>query len=409
VKDFQQHLLALVSEIDQACAKENIRYALYGETAAYANVNHGFTGNQCKLHLMMRAKDMVKLKKSMERKLPANRAFEGLKENPKLSFNELRYVDTGTTFALYSDRTEFNELGMAVIIHPMFASAPSNWDQTVEPVMIYLHGGAEYNYHFMNPKRKKAMDTCENVERLLGPKAIASRRLKRLKDDAKASGDTLYYLRTPQDLVKMPASYLTKTQRIPFETLELPVSVDVKKYVNKHYGRNWKPSAKGPVSADRSTCILTADVPFAEALELMKAEGVDFRDIQRRNSALNLLYCRTVKKWDRVCSEDFALARMSQARIDLFVEYEGKRAELTRASEENDLDTAKLLLGPYFNLTREFLERNKGFYVDEQSFDLAKRIWHRSGRDEYAKRVESLIPPEFRDCDLSETLAEYLK
>ena len=405
----QEHLIQLMAEIDAACKENNLRYALFGDTAFWAKARGAFVGGQCELHMMMRACDMLALKKALLAKGAANRAVEDLFTNPLLAWNTLRYVDTGTTLIFREEATRFQELGVAVIVHPLYAKPFGNTTMVAEIGTSYLHGGKGFNGGYLGQPRKMAFEKMVGLEKRFGPKLVTWPLRRHLKQDKGAAGDTLYYLHATSNVRQMPSKLLAQTQLVPFEGLQLPVPADMEAYAKNFYKAAWvEANAEKPKTANTIWAIQYADIPYKQALETMKAAGVDMRKLQQQVYDYHMWFSMEFRYWKRITTDEYAAAKLSRDRIDLFCELEPEMPKLREAYAAKD----KAVLAPYFEKyterTEHYKKKGLGFFVTPELFDMAKMVWGNSKKKkEFAKEIYSLVPKEYKEQDLGAFLALY--
>lgn len=408
----QEKLINLIQEIDDACAELGIHWALQGETAAWAKAKKRLYGGQYAFHIMMRAKDALRLKSCLLGKARADRAIEDMSTNPKLPFNYLRYVDTSTTLIDKNDPVIYQELGVAVTIHPLFSQTPGRPYKEVAISHAFANCGWEYGSKPLTTTRKRFMGAIDCCSRIVGKAFIPNRLYQALFSMSDDTGEYLYEFSSPTQVMRIKTDVLDEAKRTKFNGLRLPMPKDPKTYIKQWYGAPWAALDKDivkPQSANKSRCIHSAERPYKETLAIFEQSGLDYRSFQIRLRDYALWYNDTVREWERIQENGYAAARRSRDRIDIHAALLPNIQGLRRAYKNNDVETLKDALEKqdYFGLTDRFFARGLGFYINDEIFSFAKAVWSSEDKADYAEEIMALVPEYYKQLNLEEFLKGY--
>ncbi len=233
--DLQTHVMALVDEIDAACADMGIPYALYGRTAGCAEKHGRFRTAVYAFHIMMPGSQLPRLRKKLNELGQAERAWEDRTLNSSLSVDIARYVDTGTTLFDRKEAVPYRCSGVAVTIHPVHEGRPPvSAGETQEKRLSLLQ-------RFRAFREKPCYLETE-------------------------TGSTAVFHTNP----------LNSLRRISFEGRQLPVPTDLPAFLQCLYGPSWKSiGEKEYQSANSSFVIWDASLPYTAYLEEFKSLSVD--------------------------------------------------------------------------------------------------------------------------------------
>lgn len=401
--------MQLVKEIDQVCQEQGIPYALCGRTAGCVMKYEKFTTQCQEFHIMLLAKDMLKLKNALLKKNVENRAVEDLSGNEMLAQNCMRYVDTGTTLIDRENPVKYQALGVAVTIFPLFSRESSKWVKALEYGMFYLNGGASYSRYSVQEKIGKCISATRKVQGLFGQKWIAKKVYGVLKKEQNRNiGDKVYLQYESNKKTAVSAKAVIETKRVHFEGIETSVSADYEEHLRKLYGKGWRKKAEEPLStANRISVISDADKSYKEYLSEFDAEGIDIRRLQDDNLDYHDWYADSFRYWEDIVNHKYSYAKRSVERIDLYCAYKDQMDEMRRAASEKNIGKLQEMLEPYMAATKKYFKRNMGFFINQEIFDHASMVWKANKEDGYAAQVYDLVPEIYKKEDIAEFLSRY--
>lgn len=409
--ELQKHLMQLVKEIDQTCRFLDIPYSLCERTAGRAIEYGKFTNNTCEFHIMLFAKDALKLKKELLSRKNPDRGIEDLSTNPDLPRNHIRYVDTGTTLIDRDDPIPYELMGVSVIIHPVYTKQPSKAVHALEIGNIYINGGKEFNEYNMASLTKVVIQGTKTFCAMFGKKKLAKELygINEKQNDAKLSQE-VFLRRQSGLLVRIPAKTIFKTKRVPFEGMELPVPANYEEYFEIHYGENWREKYTLPYeTTNRVVVIGDAQRSYKEYIKDWEEQGISMEEIKKERFDLFMWQCHRFNFWKTKTYRTYANAKRSMDRIDLYCYYQDKMTTLQKMADKKDIAGLKELMEPYLECTEYYLKKRKmGFYINDDLFAIAKVIWEAENVEEdYAKQVYDLVPEIYKKEDVGEFLAKY--
>ena len=355
MNEIQKHLMILMDEIMNACKEVDASWILYGQTAGCAAKYGKFTTGAYPFHIILQEDRFPAVKKSLLKANIANRAFESKDNNPKMDTSIVRYVDTATCLFDRKEAAPYRINGAAVTIHLLISekSGISRLFKKKEPDQFQLH-----------------LD--------------------------------------PDTVIQFPARFLFQTKLIPFEGRQLAVPIEEERYYQCLFGEKWEKNyAEHQQSVNSSFVIWDAECSYMEYLKAFQENSVDIYETFSRIKDLDRFLTGEYQDKKKASDYYWEAACRSVDRIVLFREYQGKRADLQKASAENDLTRLKELLQPYLERTNHYLQSGLGFYIDRELFEYAGKIWYADGTPEYAERIMELVPKEYLNDDLQTFLGEY--
>ncbi len=414
-RQIQNHLIAMAKELDQVCRDLKVPYALCTHEAAWAKKRKGFYGSQYGIHVMMRAPHALKVKAALQAKGIPNRTFEDLSTNPELPFNHIRYVDTSTTIMDMSEDSNnqvlYQALGAAITIHPLYTCRPDAIHRRIEWGHQLIKAGRRYGDKPMSAKKERALAQTKRFEKSFGSKAAAKFLFNRMKKDK--AGSKLYAYDAPTGLIAIDASTIDKASYAKFDKMELPYPHKLDSYVEAWCGAPWSKLDRSnwqPARANRIKCISSPDLGYERMLALFEEKGVDYRETQVMANEFFHWQGKEFTPQERIVSRDYARARLSRDRIDMYVFLSKREADLAQAYSANDVEGLRGILEEYGYLDRtERFYRNYGLglFVTPKIFQYATKVWESEGRPEFAQMVLDCVPERHKNVDIAEYLAQY--
>ena len=117
----QQKLIQLLKELKLMCDENNLSFFLIGSYALRGFRSGTFESELPILEIGMLYKDIIKLKRIIDKVNNSNRCMESLYSNPELKANIFRYVDKNTLHWRLNNPLKFKEMGIAVTIIPIYS------------------------------------------------------------------------------------------------------------------------------------------------------------------------------------------------------------------------------------------------------------------------------------------------
>lgn len=337
--EIQNHLITLIREIDQACRDEGIDYILHGQTAGCALKNGKFKTGAYPFHIIVPEKDMPRLVDALRRAAHDNREIESRAENPGLELDVTRYVDSSTTVFDRKEAVAYQCSGAAITIHPFYEKQPDS-------------------------KGLKGF-----LDRLFGRKASA------------APPDSYELEISAGEYKTFPAECISRTKRIPFESLELPVSENSDLFFECFFGPAWKDLyAQEMQSTNSSFVIWDAQVPYRQYLEDFKRMSVDMAELFGKIRAFDEFVEHEFRPKKKQMLKNWTIAKRSEDKIALGRAYAKKIVKLRLLAADGDIPRLKAEMAEY--LEKEDLYRAEGldFYISKELKEFADQIRQAEGK-----------------------------
>ncbi len=411
----QEHLLAMAKELDDTCKELKIPYALCTHEASWNKKRKKFYGSQYGIHVMMRAPHALKLKAALQAKAFPNRTFEDLSTNPDLPFNHIRYVDTSSTVMDMSEDSNaqipYKALGAAITIHPLYTTRPDVVHRRIEWGHQLIKAGRRYGDKEMSKKKARALAQTKRFEQSLGSRTVAKILYNAMKKDK--PGKKLYAYDAPTGLIEISTSAIDKASYSKFGKTELPFPYKLDSYIEKWCGKPWKEldtSLWQPARANRIKCVSSANIGYEETLALFKENGLDYQQTQALANEFFHWNCKKFTPQTKLANRDYARARLSRDRIDMYCYLSERKNELDAAYSANDIASLSSILEEYEYLSRTdrfYRNHGLGLFVTADIFNYARKVWESEGRPEFAQKVLDCTPERHKTMDIAEFLSQY--
>ncbi len=417
--------MKLVSEIDEVCDQNDIPYSLEGRTAGCAVEYGKFTTKCYQFRIMVLAKDIPLLRKKLLQKNRTCRAVEDMVTNPNLAFNQIRYVDTGTTIIDKREPVKYKYYGVAVTVIPLFTRPISKETQILETGINYLNGGkvaSFYNIDSIQNERdrkvlertKRCIRMTQHAVKVFGRQKVANRIFRSIlnEKDRKVEDQLTFRLEDTDEKFWISASMFENRIRVPFEGMNLPVPEDHEEYFEllykKSHGKKWKAFSREPLLSETSIHVICDPYHSYEENRKTYAEnGIDIDDLFGKEQELKMFLANEHAEWEMKSKQTLFNGKRSFDRINLFVEYSGQMESLREAASQNDVERIKEIMNKYFSCVRKYLKYDMGFYINEELHQLACLVWEAEGKDDYGEKIMQLVPRYYINEDLGEYLERY--
>ncbi len=418
MRKLQEHIIQLIKEIDETCRDHHIPYALYGRTAGCALKDQAFVDGCYQFQIMMLAADIVRLKELMEGRGLKDRGFEDFSVNPDLQYLHVRYVDTATTLFEKNYAVDYIMPGAAVTIIPLYTQPISKVSEVLETGLIYLNGKRILDRSDQSKRARRTARCIRLTElylKVFGRKKAAERIWRVLEGDrGKVKNGTLI-IRGDEDTgfadfrKNIRADYLFRTKRTPFEGLMLPVSEDSSGFFTDLYGAKWKETAGTPLaSMDLMNIIWDDGAPYTEYYTLFAGEGVDMKELFRKERALKDYKVNVYAPWKKRADRYLYYGRRSVKRIDHYLYYRDKLDDLRKAEKEGDIEKIRSIMKGYLRAVERYRKLGLPFYVNDELHHFAELTWKNNRKQaDYGKKIYAETPEVYKKKDIGEYMKQY--
>lgn len=408
--ELQKYLMQLVKEIDEVCKESDISYALSGRSAGCAAEYGKFTTPCASFQIMVPAKDVLRLKEALLKKNVPERGIEDMSNNPKLAFNYIRYVDTGTTFIDKDNPVRYRLCGIAVTIVPVFADGTSKYIRVLENGTMFLNGGTEYPGLKRLSKIKLYISYTQILRKLIGDERVAKKIYSVFSKSRNMDfKDRVYIWKGDGKKSYFSADMVLDTNNIEFEQMSLPVPKKLDAYLKAYFGKNWETESRKPfASAGRIAVLADTSMSYAEYMRLLREEtGIDMDRLLDEYSDYYYWFATDYTKIKKKTGHKYDHALRSVDRIDLYCQYKDQMEEMREAAKQLDYKKLRDILAQYFSLTDKYLKKGMGFFINQEIFDYAKLVWQKDGKSKYADKVYRKVPRAYKQENIEDFLSKY--
>ena len=296
----QQKLIQLLKELKLMCDENNLSFFLIGSYALRGFRSGTFESELPILEIGMLYKDIIKLKRIIDKLNNINICIESLYSNTELKANIFRYVDKNTLHWRLNNPLKFKEMGIAVTIIPIYSYNVEKHFSFTKYVYYYWVKMMSKKSDLLKKLPKKVLKKYESFIRVL---MLAA--LNKLERKAEIN-DSLYYRKNLNlKKVKLPRRVYSQTQTVEFEGVECKIPKNCESYFNVVLGSAWKSKVYNQEELNKNV-IIDAEYSYAEYKKALRENNVS-GDITRYISRMKkmnkpLKECNDFikKQWDIV-------------------------------------------------------------------------------------------------------------
>lgn len=369
--DIQTVLLNLMKEIDATCKKNEIPYFLFESTLLQAVRSGGFEEDACDACVAIKAEDCLRFITAITDNMDDSRYLESINNNPDYRFFCLEYGAADTLdFNLLNWKYYVNH-GIKVLIYILRYDNDSfsgKYDRVFE--RAWKNKAPNKNSKFSS---KLLYRHAEKVIRKSGKSEYGKVLFKRLIDSGSKTSNKIYInKRFRSGRFEFDASLFNKQEEIIFEGIPFSAPLLYETILNTIYGVDWK---EEPVkNRNFVNRLIDVDLPFKEYLDALKNSGSDidllWKSIRQYESERKEF--RTVNKKVQSVWHNLFFAG---DRINLYEYYSGLKPKLAELYDARDKEGLRLLLTPYYEAAKEYLQSDLGLYFDETVFGYLKYVY----------------------------------
>ena len=398
--------MLLMEEIDSACRQNGLSYALAEQTADYAIVNDTFETGCYEWRIMMTTKDLVRLMQLFSDK--EGRVFEHRGNCENLQLSRVRYVDATTTLIDKEDTVRYHALGIAVTIIPLFAIAPENKIRYIERELLERNGfnfDELTEYRMQNRFRARIKDASFASA---GPQKASQQFHQYMLSDAKREPEQKMYYQRYQSgrYTGITTDYIRKTKPVSFAGHTFPVPEDSDGYFRFVFGKNWENHAYEPLQTSNRIAVLwDVSRSYTDWFAQWEKAGVNIKNMKEEMFDYDKWKRLTFLPAEEKTEHAYQYVRLSRDRIDCYASCQERMDALRQAAAEDDPERLKELMEDYLKLTRTWEKRGFGFYVDEELFSYASKIWEAEGDNDHARKILSITPDAHKEHELTTYIA----
>lgn len=382
--ELQGKLLQLLTEVDEICQRNEIKYYLCEETAYGAVAKNGFLSENCRANVAMTVKDMQKFMAAVEKEDRADRIVDSMLTNKTYPEFSLRYCDTDTTMMTLPFRPVGVLPCIGVTIHPIRFKGASGVKLFKLTRKIWECSFQEISGRFV---KKAVVLACRMARGILGSRWLFKRwcaGFKETKGKTFAVGVSKYTL---------PKALLKQTRTVSLEGKEFCVFGDAEQYLNLRYNCQDFHEKIPSYVKESPELLISCYVPYEQFLQQAPAMGIDFKAADKNYRKYEKLR-RIVGGENKKISKYYAIVDRTQKRFEMYEWYMPIKKVLVQLYEQKRYEELNALLKPYRRALRSCQKKGLGLCFDKEIFDMTMQILCREGRIAYAKTLRLLVPKQ---------------
>ena len=385
--DIQQVLLTLLTDLDEVCQREGIRYYLCKETALGAYRDGRFLPSCCEANVAMTTEDALRFLKAIKKSGRTDRMVDSMYSNKHYPDFTVRYGDANTLMMdlPYNEASVLPTVG--VTIHMIrYKSKHSGkiyhytralWKLCVKPVAT-VAGVA----------RRTAVALCHIGKQLLGGHFfsrglfklwVSIHKKKNRKNISICSGSYKYDNRLIQGQTTLT-----------LEGRDFPCFADVEDYLLTCYGDQYA-TCRPEYVTPSSSRLMSANVSYREFLR-RTADRIDYKAVRKKRMQLNFIQAR-VSFYNSRINRYYAVVDRTQRRYamhEMYMPMKDKLVELHRTEQWEELNN---LLKPYRSALWACYKKKMGLCFDKEIFDITMDVLLREGSTSYVRKLRAMVPP----------------
>lgn len=386
--EVQEKLLELLTDIDDICNREDIKYYLCLETAHAALVKKVFHSKCCQASVAMTPDDALKFVAAVKRENRADRITDSMLNNKNYPDFTVRYGDPNTMMI----QLPYNPVGVvpciAVTIHmirykPKFSRkfykrSKKFWKACRKPISSYSGFTA-----------RLAATACHVIKKIFGEANISRWLFKKwcaiFSANKKAKAISVCAGKYVYDPV-----LLEYEDTVQLEDKEFRVFGYVDAYLRTAYGSTFRKTTP-KYTKPSSTLLISKYVPYKEYLKRAKEMDLDFAAIRRNKKKYDKLRA-TVAADNKKIDQYYAIVDRTEKRFAMYEKYMPMKKLLMQLHEEERYKELNELLKPYRSALWACYKKNLALCFDKDIFEITMNILRREGSYTYVKKLRKMVP-----------------
>ena len=383
--ELQGKLLQLLTEIDEICQREEIKYYLCEETAYGAVAKGAFLSACCQANVAMSVKDAQKFMAVVEKENRSDRIVDSMRTNKTYPDFSIRYCDTATTMI----HLPFRPVGplpcIGVTIHPIRykgASGTKFFKLTRKAWECSFKATAGRSL-----AQKAVVIVCRMACGILGSRWLFGRWCAGFaagKGKTFAVGASKYVL---------PKASLKQAQTAVLEGKEFPVFDDVGEYLNKRYNCQDFREKTPSYAKESPELLVSCYIPYEQYLQQAPAMGIDFKQADKNYRKYEKLR-QIVGGENKKISKYYAIVDRTQKRFEMYEKYAPIKKVLVQLYQQERFEELNAVLKPYRSALRSCQKKGLGLCFDKEIFDMTMHLLRLEGRNAYVKKLQALVPKQ---------------
>lgn len=393
--DIQRVLFKLLTEVDEICVQNGIRYYLSESTALAAAQKMGFTDKNEIVHaeIAMRAQELIRFINAFNKLKPKDRTLESWLNNPDYTEFGARYVAEDTLFLDLPNSHTYSHYGFGVRItvirdfpssriRSKFATIKeTGWELTYKPDPDEISRKASLCKRSVMPQIKRAGGRDKFAVELF-------KELCRVYTNPHAEKVFIKHFRARR--YHFSAECFGEPELASLENYTFPMPKK-NEFLRTLYG-SWK-NKKLPGRRVTGWVVADTAIPYREYLEEIEKAGCSLEEyLAVREKAMKLRNDGDEKF--KTIEHYWALLFRTGDRYDLYEKYEPMKEEILRLHDAGLYDELAAKLAPYKKLLDKNFKEGLGLCFDPEIFECMMDVLKKDGKEEYAEQVRALVPPE---------------
>lgn len=364
----EEKMVILLSEIKEACEKNNARYFVIGQELLSAVRNKRLYEGEADICMLYG--DYLKIRDDLE--AAGNRVIESIQNNIKMPGMYFRYVDRESLYYVQKYHRVRTAHGVAV------------------------------NIHILRKKDDVSKDLCErekNMEAAIGgkgkkvifPGMFTKKMEKLLAEAALTDLSEKSMINIPgEKTMSFPASFWKKQSVIRIGGTDFKTVSKPEQYLEQRYGEDYMTSNLNNLRMNYQV-IADPDIGYEGLVGKMESfldQNPEYRGAHERFTSF---YNDTYAELSRITNEKNDIMLFIGDRFTLWKKYVPVKEEIRSLLESGRHDEAFLILKDYFDLFKKYLKKGKVMYFDEDCWQIASRLWTECGYGELVEEAEALM------------------
>ncbi len=392
MNSIQKHLVVLLKEIDEICAKNNIDYVLCGRTAKDACKDHTFLGEYVYASVLMNVKDFLKFRRVVKQKFHKKRVVESIMDYPDYPEGRaMRYVDEETTFLYGHTAHRFRHNGIFVTIQqcrcmPKGALAK----KAIKVLDDVINFGTKTSLEGMGKKKRFALKCLKAVGKLMGNARLVRMAVRIQNMFLKRKGNSLTYIRVGSKDISLAENTLRDVKCVVFgeESFAVPQSHD--EFIKKVFGVKW-------ASDDQLTDITTPHLLVASTEVSYKEFDIgsvlgDRSRIERMMEVRNSLSSEISAKRKQI-EKNWDVLFMTRERYRLYTQFKPIEDALYEkvAKAKAEYEWLSFVLQDYTSSVKEYLIKGWPIQVSPKLDAVVMEMLRYNGEKDYVESFKKQL------------------
>lgn len=388
--DIQEKLLELLTDLDDICKREGIKYYLCAETAHAAFMGGRFHPSCCQASVAMTPDQAKKFIAAVKKENRADRIADSMLSNKDYMDFTVRYGDPNTLMMQLPYEFSGPIPCIAVTIH-MIRYKPKRSGKLYKYSKMFWEVCRRAPSSLGNPVLQAAGAVCHGIAAVFGRKNVSGWLFRRWcaifsanKNAKKLSIGTEKYV--------YAADLLCDGDTLELEGKQFPAFAHVDAYLETAYGANFKERMPGYLTPSASL-LISRHMSYQQYLERAREKNLDFDAISRTKKKYDKIKGK-VSAYNRIINRYYAIVERTDKRFAMHEMYMPIKDQLLRLYDEKRHDELKELLDPYLEALETCYEKKLGLCFDKDIFELTMNILQMEGRNAYAKKLRELVPQQ---------------